>query len=95
MIMETYLRQHRTIAAVRFGRTFPSIRQFEKREIHTIFLHVSNLDWRKNPLPKLLAELRGAALITGCAGFIGSNFIHFMLKKRNEDRYKAKAEVLA
>ena len=24
-------------------------------------------------------------LITGCAGFIGSNFVHYMLKKYPED----------
>ena len=56
------VRQHRTIASSRFGGSFPSILRFETFEIHTVFLHVSNLGLTKNLSPNLLAELRGAAI---------------------------------
>ncbi len=57
------LGQHRTIASSRFGGSFPPILRFEKFEIHTVFLHISTRDLRKNRLPNQLAELRGAALV--------------------------------
>ncbi len=57
------LRQHRTIASLRFGGSFPPILRSEKFEIHTVFLYFSNLDLTKNLSPNQLAELRGAALI--------------------------------
>ena len=54
--------QHRTIAATRFAGSYPPILRFEKLEIHTVFLHVSNLDLVKNLSPDLLAELCGVTL---------------------------------
>ncbi|MEI3090342.1 MAG: hypothetical protein V8T01_10470 [Oscillospiraceae bacterium] len=57
-----FLRQHRTIASARFAGPFPATLRFEKFEIHTVFLHFSNLDLPKNFSPNLLAELYGAAL---------------------------------
>ena len=56
------LGQHRAIVSVHFGGSFPPIPQFEKLEIHTVFLRFSNFDLTKNLSPNLLAKLRGAAL---------------------------------
>ena len=61
-LLETGLWQHRTIAATRFAGFFPPILRFEKLEIHTGFLRVSNLDPAKNLSPDLLAELCGVTL---------------------------------
>ena len=49
------------ISSARFGGSFPPIPQFEKFEIHKVFLHLSSLDLTKNLSPGLLAELREAA----------------------------------
>ena len=57
-----YLGQHRTIASSRFSGSFPPILRFEKFEIHTVFLHFSNLDLTKNLSLNQLAELCGVAL---------------------------------
>ncbi len=56
------LGQHRILASARFGGYVPPSLRFEKIEIHTGFLHFSNLDLAKDLSPDLLAELRGAAL---------------------------------
>ena len=53
--------QHRAVVSARFAGSFPPILRFETFEIHTVFLHVSNLDLAKNLSPNLLAELCGAA----------------------------------
>ena len=58
------LMQHRTIASARFGGSFPPILRLETFEIHTVFPHLSSLALTKNLSPNLLAELRGAALVS-------------------------------
>ena len=45
-----------------FSGSFPPILRFEKFEIHTVFLHFSNLDLTKNLSLNQLAELCGVAL---------------------------------
>ena len=55
--------QHRTIAATRFAGSYPPILRFEKLEIRTGFLHVSNPDLAKNLSPDLLAGLCGVTLV--------------------------------
>lgn len=44
-----------------FAGYFPPIRQFEKLEIHTVFLHFSNFALEKNPSANALAKLCGNA----------------------------------
>ena len=59
---EMKLRQHRTIASADFAGSFAPISQFEKLEIHTVFLRFPNFILEQNLSPKPLAELRGVAL---------------------------------
>ena len=56
------LRQHCTIAPASLSRLFAPLPQFRKREIHTVFLHFRNFELEQKSLPRLLAELCGAAL---------------------------------
>jgi len=56
------IRLHRTIVSARFGGSFSPIPQFEKFEIHTVFLRFSNFDSTKNLSPNLLAKLYGVAI---------------------------------
>ena len=57
------LRQHRTIASASLRRLFAPLLQFEKREIHTVFLRFPNFELGQKSCLRLLAELRSAALI--------------------------------
>ena len=59
---DEYLRQHRTIASASLRRLFAPLLQFEKREIHTVFLRFPNFELGQKSCLRLLAELRGAAL---------------------------------
>ena len=59
-----HLRQHRTIASASLRRLFAPLLQFEKREIHTVFLRFPNFELGQKSCLRLLAELRGAALAT-------------------------------
>ena len=65
---EKYLRQHRTIASASLRRLFAPLLQFEKREIHTVFLRFSSFELGQKSCLRLLAELRGAALKYKCQG---------------------------
>ena len=56
------LRQHRTIASASLSRLFAPLLQFEKREIHTVFLRFPNFELGQKSCLRLLAELCGAAL---------------------------------
>ena len=56
------LRQHRTIASASLRRLFAPLLQFEKREIHTVFLRFPSFELGQKSCLRLLAELRGAAL---------------------------------
>ena len=56
------LGQHRTIASASLRRLFAPLLQFEKREIHTVFLRFPNFELGQKSCLRLLAELRGAAL---------------------------------
>ena len=62
------LRQHRTIASASLRRLFAPLLQFEKREIHIVFLRFPNFELGQKSCLRLLAELRGAALIIFCRG---------------------------
>ena len=55
------LRQHRTIASASLRRLFVPLLQFEKREIHTVFLRFPNFELGQKSCLRLLAELRGIA----------------------------------
>ena len=59
-----HLRQHRTIMSSAFGGSFAPILQFEKLEIHKVFLRFPNFILEQNLSPKSLAKLCGAALKT-------------------------------
>ena len=54
--------QHRAIASASLRRLFAPLLQFEKREIHTVFLRFPNFELGQKSCLRLLAELRGAAL---------------------------------
>ena len=56
------LRQHRTIVPASLSRLFAPLLQFEKWEIHTVFLHFSNFELEQKSWLSLLAELCGVAL---------------------------------
>mgnify|MGYP004577540181 CR=1 FL=1 len=58
----TILRRHRAIASARSDRSFAPILRFEKLEIRTVILHVSNLDLTKKLSSNLFAKLCGVAL---------------------------------
>ncbi len=57
------LRQRCTIVPASLSRLFAPLLQFEKREIHTVFLRFPNFELGQKLCLRLLAELRGAALI--------------------------------
>ena len=59
--MKKSQRQHRAIASSCFCGSFPPILRFENFEIHTVFLHFSNLDLTENLSPNQLVELCGVA----------------------------------
>ena len=65
-----YLRQYRTIASAILSRLFAPLPQFQKWEIHTVFLHFRNFELGQKFWPRLLAELCGVALSVLC-GFFG------------------------
>ena len=54
--------QHRTIGSASLRRLFAPLLQFEKPEIHTVFLRFPNFELGQKSCLRLLAELRGAAL---------------------------------
>ena len=56
------LRQHRIIASADSHGSFAPILQFEKSEIHTVFLDFPNFILKQNLSRLSLAELCGAAL---------------------------------
>ena len=57
------LRQHRTIASASLSRLFAPLLQFEKREIHTVFLRFPNFELGQKSWLSLLVKLCGVALI--------------------------------
>ena len=56
------LRQHRTIVPASLSRLFAPLLQFEKREIHTVFLRFPNFELGQKSWLSLLAKLCGVAL---------------------------------
>ena len=64
MSLFSSLRQHRTIVPASLSRLFATLLQFEKREIHTVFLRFPNFELGQKSCLRLLAELCGAALKT-------------------------------
>ena len=64
----SYQRQHRTIASASLRRLFAPLLQFEKPEIHTGFLRFPNFELGQKLCLRLLAELRGAALLFSLQG---------------------------
>ena len=61
-ILGITLRQHRTIASADISGSFAPILQFEKLEIHKVFLRFPNFILEQNLSLLSLAELCGAAL---------------------------------
>ena len=57
-----YERQHRTIMSSASGGSFAPILQFEKLEMHKVFLRFPNFILEQNLSPKSLSKLCGAAL---------------------------------
>ncbi len=57
------LRQHRAIVSASRSRLFAPHLQFEKREIHTVFLRFPNFELSQKSRLGLLAKLCGVALI--------------------------------
>ena len=62
-VLAKILRQHRTIAPSSLSRLFAPLLQFQKWEIHTVFLHFRNFELEQKFWLRLLAELCGDALI--------------------------------
>ena len=56
------LGQHRTIVPASLSRLFATLLQFEKWEIHTVFLHFSNFELEQKSWLSLLVKLCGVAL---------------------------------
>ena len=56
------LGQHRTIVSASLSRLFAPLLQFEKREIHAVFLHFPNFELGQKSWLSLLAKLCGVAL---------------------------------
>ena len=56
------LRQHRTIVPASLSRLFAPLLQFEKREIHTVFLRFPNFELGQKSWLSLLVKLCGVAL---------------------------------
>ena len=61
------LRQRRTIVPASLSRLFAPLLQFEKWEIHTVFLHFSNFELGQKSWLSLLVKLCGVALTTQLA----------------------------
>ena len=57
-----FLRQHRTIVPASLSRLFAPLLQFEKREIHTVFLRFPNFELGQKSRLSLLVKLCGVAL---------------------------------
>ena len=57
-----YLGQHRAIVSVSRSRLFAPLLQFEKREIHTVYLRFPNFKLSQKSRLGLLAKLCGVAL---------------------------------
>ena len=57
-----YLGQHRAIVSASRSRLFAPLLQFEKREIHTVFLRFPNFELSQKSGLGLLAKLCGVAL---------------------------------
>ena len=55
------LGQHRTIVPASLSRLFAPLLQFEKWEIHTVFLHFSNFELEQKYWLSLLVKLCGVA----------------------------------
>ena len=53
--------QYRTIASAILSRLFAPLPQFQKWEIHTVFLHFRNFELGQKFWLRLLAELCGVA----------------------------------
>ena len=64
--MKMRLRQRRTIVPASLSRLFVPLLQFEKWEIHTVFLHFSNFEVGQKSWLSLLVKLRGVALKQTC-----------------------------
>ena len=56
------LGQHRTIVPASLSRLFAPLLQFEKREIHTVFLRFPNFELGQKSWLSLLVKLCGVAL---------------------------------
>ena len=56
------LGQHRTIVSASLSRLFAPLLQFEKREIHTVFLRFPNFELGQKSWLSLLVKLCGIAL---------------------------------
>ena len=64
--MKMRLRQRRTIVPASLSRLFAPLLQFEKWEIHTVFLHFSNFEVGQKSWLSLLVKLCGVALKQTC-----------------------------
>ena len=65
--MKMRLRQRRAIVPASLSRLFAPLLQFEKWEIHTVFLHFSNFEVGQKSWLSLLVKLCGVALLQGAA----------------------------
>ena len=65
MRSEIKLRQHRAIVSASRSRLFAPLLQFEKREIHTVFLRFPNFELGQKSWLSLLVKLCGVALNPG------------------------------
>ena len=63
-LLSVLLRQRRTIVPASLSRLFAPLLQFEKWEIHTVFLHFSNFELGQKSWLSLLVKLCGVALKT-------------------------------
>ena len=57
-----FVRQRRTIVPASLSRLFAPLLQFEKWEIHTVFLHFSNFELEQKSWLSLLVKLCGVAI---------------------------------
>ena len=60
--MKMRLRQRRAIVPASLSRLFAPLLQFEKWEIHTVFLHFSSFELEQKSWLSLLVKLCGVAL---------------------------------
>ena len=70
------LGQHRTIVSASLSRLFAPLLQFEKREIHTVFLRFPNFELGQKSWLSLLVKLCGVALDFS-AVFFYNTFVAF------------------